>query len=178
MSKLLDIINHTMGLEGGVSDHAADKGGLTKYGITQATWSAAGYPGAVSAATPEQARAIYMKNYIQQPGFAPIVDISDAVCAELFDTGVNMGPVWATRFLQRALNALRTSGSSLTVDGKMGPASLAALKDYLKSRPKDGESNLLKALNSLQAVRYIEIVENNPSQKAFINGWLGQRVVI
>lgn len=174
MSKLNDIINHTMGIEGGEVNDPDDRGGLTKYGITQATWAAAGNKGSVSDATPDQARALYMLVYIQRPGFAPIVDISDKVCAEMFDTGVNMGVTWPGKFLQEGLNVL--DGSGLTVDGKVGPATLAALKAYLKKRPRDGEGNLVKILNVQQGQRYIDIVKANPTQRKFVNGWFAARI--
>ena len=41
-----------------------------------------------------------------RPGFDRVDPLAPGVAAELFDTGVNMGPAVAVAFVQRALNAL------------------------------------------------------------------------
>lgn len=167
-----EIIDSTIKAEGGYVNDPADSGGATNYGITEKTARANGYQGDMRNLPLATARQIYRNEYLVKPGFA---DFPSEVAAELFDTGVNMGPAKATEFLQRATNAL--SGSGLSVDGKMGPATKAAVRAYLSSR-SNAASILVKALNCLQGVRYIEIVEGKPSQRKFINGWLASRVEI
>ena len=99
--------------------------------------------------------------------------------AELIDTGVNMGPAVASRFLQRSLNVLNDGRfADVTVDGVIGPASLRALDAYLAWRGTDGEIQLLKLLNALQAVRYVEIAEARPESERFVYGWIKNRVVV
>ena len=71
---------------------------------------------------------------------------SEAIAAELFDTGVNMGPAVAATFLQRALSALNRNRSDypdLVPDGRIGPATLAALDAFLAVRGRQGETVLL-----------------------------------
>lgn len=69
------IIDHVFELEGGseYTDRPADKGGPTKYGITQATLSRwRGYvviPAAVKELSEEEARQITYQYYIVDPGF-------------------------------------------------------------------------------------------------------------
>ncbi len=176
MKTVDDLISDIIAVEGGYVDHPNDKGGPTKYGITQATARAAGYKGDMREFPITMASDIYRNKYLVEPGFDKYLPLSGAIAAELFDTGVNMGPGRAAQFLQRAVNAL--SGSTLTVDGVLGPATLAATKAYLAKRKADGEGNLVKALNCLQGARYIEIVEGSPKQRDFINGWFANRVVI
>lgn len=166
------IIDATIKAEGGYVNDPADSGGATNYGITEKTARANGYQGDMRSLPLSTAKQIYRSEYLVKPGFA---DFPSDVAAELFDTGVNMGTAKATEFLQRATNAL--SGAGLKVDGKMGPATKAAVNAYLKSR-SNASSILTKALNCLQGARYIEIVEANSSQRKFINGWIANRVVI
>lgn len=170
--KLDEIIDATIKAEGGYVNDPADSGGATNYGITEKTARANGYLGDMRSLPLATAKQIYRNEYLVKPGFS---DFPSDVAAELFDTGVNMGPAKATEFLQRATNAL--NGSGLSVDGKMGPATKAAVKSYLSSR-SNAASILVKALNCLQGARYIEIVEKNPSQRKFINGWIANRVEI
>lgn len=166
------IIDATIKAEGGYVNDPADSGGATNYGITEKTARANGYTGDMRSLPLETAKQIYRNEYLIKPGFA---DFPSEVAAELFDTGVNMGPATATKFLQRAINALH--GSALAVDGKIGPATKSAVNSYLASRVNSA-SILLKALNGLQCVRYIELVEANASQRRFVNGWISQRIYL
>lgn len=51
-----------------------------------------------------------------------------------------------------------------------------ALKAFLRGRGPAGVAILLKALNAIQGVRYLEITENNKSQRVFLYGWMTNRV--
>lgn len=166
------IIDVTIKAEGGYVNDPADRGGATKYGITQVVARANGYTGDMRDLPLDTAREIYKREYAVKPGFA---DFPSQVAAELFDTGVNMGTAKATEFLQRAVNAL--GGAGIAVDGKMGPATRGAVNAYLQSRG-NAVDILCKTLNCLQGVRYVEIVEKNPTQRKFINGWIGNRVTL
>lgn len=168
--------------EGGYVNIPADRGGATKYGITESVARANGYKGNMKDLLESLAREIYRKQYWTQPRFDQVNLISPLVAEELLDTGVNCGVGFAKPTLQRALNLLNNQGkggwSDLVVDGVYGPATLNALKIFLAKRGKDGEKTLLKVLNILQGNRYIEITERNPSQEQFFYGWISQRVAI
>ena len=84
------MIEATIGKEGGYSDHPADRGGSTRWGITQAVARAHDYMGSMRDLPREKAVAIYREAYAIRPGFAAVAEISPAVGEELFDTGVNM----------------------------------------------------------------------------------------
>lgn len=179
-SKSVDaFITEVIAREGDYVDHPNDRGGPTRWGITQAVARAFGYPGDMRELPQDTARAIYRRRYWDEPGFGRVARVSERIADELFDTGVNMGTGKAGEFLQRALNALNLRGTmyaDLAVDGRLGSMTLAALKALLARRGADGEVVLLRALNALQAVRYMEIAEDRPTQEDFVFGWLRTRV--
>jgi lysozyme family protein len=125
------------------------------------------------------ARQIYRRRYIVEPGFDLVAQVDAAIAAELIDTGVNIGPARAGEMLQRALNVFNQQGSryaDVFVDGRIGPVTVDALRAFLRWRGHQGQLALLNALNCLQGARYIEIAENNPSQEAFVFGWMVHRI--
>jgi lysozyme family protein len=166
--------------EGGYVNNPADRGGATKYGITEAVARVNGFKGNMRDLTLEVARAIYKKQYWIAPRFDEVNTLSSAVAEELLDTCVNCGTGFAKPLLQRALNLLNNQGkagwSYLVVDGIYGLATLGALKIYLAKRGKDGEKVLVRVLNIMQGQRYIEICERNPSQEQFFYGWIAHRI--
>lgn len=173
------MIDALIAREGGYSDHPADKGGPTMFGITQEVARANGYTGDMHRLPREEAERIYKLKYYLRPGYGEVAKLSPAIAEECFDTGVNMGPKTATILLQRALNVLNRQGrdyGDVKADGDCGPVTIQALKGYLDRRGKHGERVLLKALDCLQGARYIGIAEANPRQEAFVYGWLDSRV--
>lgn len=172
-----DVIDEVIAAEGGYVNDPKDPGGETMYGITIATARENGYFGPMSKMPIAVARGIYRKRYVSAPGFDRVLARSDRLGAELVDTGVNMGPAVAGRFLQRALNVLNDGRfADVVVDGAVGPATLRALDAFLAWRGTDGETQLLKLLNALQAVRYVEIAEARPASERFVYGWISNRV--
>jgi lysozyme family protein len=166
--------------EGGYVNHPADRGGPTCFGISEAVARANGYAGAMRELPREEAAAIYRRLYWLRPRFDKVVKRSARIAAELFDTGVNMGPAVATTFLQRALTALNRNGkdyADLTPDGRIGPLTLRALDAYFAARGKrGGETVLLRALEALQGERYLRLAERRPANEAFLYGWLANRI--
>ena len=123
--------------EGGYVDHPADKGGPTCFGITEAVARAHGYAGPMRQLPRDEAAAIYTRLYWLRPRLDEVARRSERLAAELFDTGVNMGPAVAVTFLQRALTALNRNGKDypdLVPDGRVGAATLAALDAFLALR--------------------------------------------
>ena len=167
-----DLIDALIEREGGYANHPSDRGGPTKYGITEAVARAHGYSGAMRDLPRDEAAAIYKRLYWLRPRFDQVAKRSQAVAGELFDTGANMGPAVAATFLQRALSALnrdRKDYADLVPDGRIGAATLAALDTFLQLRGKaTGESVLLRALDALQGERYIRLAERRPANEAFL----------
>ena len=166
--------------EGGFVANPADKGGPTCFGITEAVARANGYRGAMRALSRDEAAAIYKRLYWLRPRFGDVALRSARIAAELFDTGVNMGPAVAVTFFQRALTALNRSGSDypdLVPDGRIGPNTLAALDSFLDKRGiASGETVLLRSLEALQGERYLRLAERRPANEAFLYGWLANRI--
>jgi len=173
------LIEELIEREGGYVNHPDDKGGPTRFGITESVARAHGYAGAMALLPREEAAAIYRRLYWLRPRFDEIARRAPLVAAELFDTGANMGPAVATTFLQRALTALNRNGQDypdLVPDGRVGPRTLAALDGFLAARGKSGgETVLLRALEALQGERYLRLAERRPANEAFLYGWLANR---
>lgn len=160
-----------------------DRGGPTKYGITQRTLAQhRGHPvtaADVQALGRAEALAIYRAEYVTLPGFDKLAEVSPPVAIECIDTGVNMGQQVAAVLLQRGLNALNkraTLWPDLRADGACGPKTIDALRALLRVRGAEGQRILLLELNCLQGSRYISIAEADPDQEAFVFGWFRQRV--
>jgi lysozyme family protein len=172
---------HVLEVEGGYVNDVVDRGGATRYGVTEKVARAHGYTGNMEDLPLDLARDIYKAQYWDTLRLDEVALLSYPVAAEMFDTGVNCGVGVAGKFLQRALNALNHAGSSfgdLVVDGLIGPVSVASLRVYMGLRGKDGERVLLRALNGLQLVRYLEIAERDQAQERFVFGWIRNRVVM
>ncbi len=173
------LVEELIAREGGYVNHPADRGGPTRWGITQAVARAHGYGGAMKTLPRAEAVSIYRRIYWLRPGFDGVTERAPKVAAELFDTAVNMGPETAVGFLQRALNALNRNGRDypdIAVDRRIGPATLAALAGFLRARGSAGEAVLVKALDALQGERYVQLAEARPANEAFLYGWLAGRI--
>lgn len=179
MTDVAQLIGALIAREGGYVDHPADRGGPTNWGITRAVARAHGYFGAMETMPRGEAERIYRRRYWEEPRFNRVAALSFPLATELFDTGVNMGPGVAARFLQRALNALNRNERDyrdIAVDGVIGPATLRALSDYRRVRGTRGEAVLLKAVEALQGERYIALSEARPANEAFVYGWIANRI--
>lgn len=174
------IIDDILARERGYVDNPADRGGPTNYGVTQAVARANGYAGDMKDLPLSIARAIYRNRYIVEPQFDKIAAISESVANELIDIGVNMGPTVAATFLQRWLNGLNARGSRYAdafVDGRIGPATIAAFAAYARWRGAAGERVMVFALACTRGARYLEIAEHNATQEDFLYGWINSRIV-
>ena len=173
------IIEGIIDREGPFVDNPNDRGGPTCWGITEAVARKCGYAGAMRDLTRDLAAKIYFQDYVVKPGFFRIAAISTAIGAELVDSGVNCGPGRPGPWLQRTLNLLNREAKQfpdLVVDGVLGPATQFALQCVLRQRGADGEKVILRCLNSLQAVYYMEITERRAANEEFFFGWILNRV--
>jgi len=154
--------------EGDFVDHPADRGGPTNYGITAATYAAwLGRPvitAEVRSMPRAHAVAIYRQRYWRTAG---IDRLPESLWPVVFDISVNMGPVVAIKFLQRAVAV--SLAVRLADDGQLGPNTLEMLATALD---KVGTTTLVNAICDQRARRYDEIIDRDPSQKVFRKGWL------
>ncbi len=96
------------------------------------------------------------------------------VANELFDTGVNMGIGRAVKYLQMSLNLLNRNEKNypdIVEDGKFGSNTLRTLRIYLRS---DKVHYLLKIMNILQGMHYIEYAKKSAIQERYMRGWLSR----
>lgn len=179
MSAIDRLIDEAIDREGGYVNHPADRGGPTIWGITQAVARQHGFAGDMRAFPRHKAVTIYRRLYWLRPAFDRVAQRAPALAAEMFDTGVNMGPAVAATFLQRPFNALNrgaTDYPDMRVDGAIGPITLAALDAFLATRGVSGETVLVKAVDALQGERYVRLAEQRPANEAFLYGWLAHRI--
>ena len=160
IKKLIDRIIED---EGGYVDHRADKGGRTKFGISQRA-----YPNLdIKNLTKEDAFKIYLRDYWLGPKLDAISEAiagdpsHDLVLGKVLAAAVTSGPQTAFKCVQRAL---RANGLYTADDGRLGPKTLALLS---KAGP-----GLLPALRSELASHYRCIVARDGSQAVFLSGWL------
>jgi lysozyme family protein len=156
-----EIIDEIIRREGGFVDHRADRGGPTKYGITQATLAAwRGHPVSaddVRILTVDEARAIYRARYIRDPGFDRIAD--PQLRALLVDCAVLQGPSRAVVWLQRACG--------VTADGKFGPLTERVANELAP--------RLLRARITASRARALgRLITDDPKQAAFAAGWMNR----
>lgn len=179
-----EMIDEVIGREGGYSNHPSDRGGPTRWGVTQAVARKHGYQGNMRDFPREQAVAIYRTLYYDKPDFDLVAPFSTRVANELFDTGINMGPIIGAQFLQEALNALNGQGvlwADISVDGDIGPATIRSLDAYFRrTRTNQSEADkvivMLRMLDCQQGARYISISKSRPKNEDFIFGWFRTRI--
>lgn len=173
-----------VGIEGGFSDNPHDRGGATRWGVTEAVARADGYLGEMAELPLERAQRIAKANYWDVLRLDDVAMLDERLAFELLDTAYNMGPGRAAEFLQRCLRALNRSHRDppdypeVLVDGQVGPFTLAALAAFIRFRGATGRLVLLRALNSLQGARYVELCEGRERNEEFLFGWLRERVEI
>jgi lysozyme family protein len=143
---------HVVGIEGRYSNHPADNGGETMYGITIAVARAAGYTAPMKDMPLIVAQQIYRTRYWD----AMKCDHLTFKLAEfMFDMAVNSGVGAAAKALQKAIGVLP--------DGEIGPKTLAALRN------KDPDD-----IVRLAFVTRAKIFAHHPDRDAFENGWFAR----
>lgn len=147
--------------EGDYVNHPGDRGGPTRWGVTQETLTVfRGKPVSVDDVknlSITEARDLLRQKYLVNAGFGQIEDIR--LRGFVVDTAVNHGIVGAVRLLQKALK--------VPVDGIFGPVTLKALKDM--SAPKTH----LRMIGQ-RAIYYGQIITKDKSQGVFAAGWMAR----
>jgi lysozyme family protein len=169
MSSFALAIPHVLRHEGGWVDDPDDPGGATNYGISLRFAKGEGLDfdgdGDVDAddvrgLTQAQAGEVYRERFWERHGYEQIAD--QRIAAKVFDTCVNVGPIRAHRFLQRALCAV---GCPVATDGVLGPKTIAATN---RAEP----ATLVVELIREQANFYRTLAELKPRLAKFLGGWM------
>jgi lysozyme family protein len=142
-------VNKLLGLEGGYSDHAADNGGKTMYGITEEVARRVGYRGDMRELPLDLAKQIYKRDYWDA---VKADELPAAVRYVVFDAAVNSGVGQSAKWLQRACGVVD--------DGVIGPKTLAAANGL--------NSEALRGKLLAQRLRFMASLTDWP---AFGRGW-------
>ncbi|WP_026745307.1 glycosyl hydrolase 108 family protein [Leptotrichia hofstadii] len=162
MERFERIFDYLLRVEGGYSDDENDKGGKTKYGITEEEARDFGYKGDMQDLTKDFAKNIYLKKYYLGNKLDKVVD--DKVALSICDWAVNSGRN-GTKNAQIAINQL--TNANLDVDGIIGNKTLDALNAV------DPEK-FLEVYHNLQRIYYKGKVEADRTQEKFLTGWLNR----
>ena len=141
------------------TNRPTDKGGPTKYGITQKTLSM--YrgrdvtPEEVRALDEPEARTIYSTLYIYRPNYHQIED--ERLQALIIDSAVQHGSDRASKWLQMAAN--------VNPDGVIGPLTLASV---------NRAEGIYGRVFALRMKFYGRLITDKPSQAVFAAGWMNR----
>lgn len=170
MKKIQDMIADVIKKEGGYVNHPADKGGPTKYGITLTTleaWRKADLEAHdVELLSRSEAAEIYEQNYYIAPG---INKLPENIQPLVFDMAVNHGAKRAAKLLQSELLAIGYYSFG-KVDGVIGPNTIKAAQRAIVIHG-DG---LIDKLVDRRIGFYKAIIEEDPIQAEFENGWIAR----
>ena len=138
-------VDRVLRMEGGYVNDPADPGGETKYGVSKRAYPAVD----IAALTEDGARAIYKKDYWDACRCDSLPAPLDWL---VFDAAVNQGVQAAGKMLQGAVG--------VAVDGKIGPATVAAAKHADAEAPA--------RFMTLRAMRYA----SSPGWIRYGAGWM------
>ncbi|MGE0650787.1 MAG: glycoside hydrolase family 108 protein [Alphaproteobacteria bacterium] len=160
-----ELLDEVIAREGGFVHHPADRGGPTKFGITQRTLSEwLGRPATIDEVRQldeETAREIYVARYLAGPR---IDTLPPEIVGQVFDMAVNHAPRRAVRILQEVLGL---AGWRVDGDGVIGPQTRrAAFEAQAEMGPF-----LTNAVADQRANFYRRLVAADPSQGVFLRGW-------
>jgi len=152
MSKFDEIIEVVLEHEGGYVNDPKDPGGETNFGIAKRS-----HPDVdIKNLTKEGAKEIYKEVYWDKN---KVESLPEELWHIYFDMCVNQGKSRAVKIIQRAVNG---KGGSLTVDGGMGPMTIAAI----------GKSKVeLDRVRAYRVKYYADLVTRKPDLERFYFGW-------
>lgn len=159
--------------EGGYVNDPDDPGGATNFGVTIHTMRRLGLdldrdgsitPADVRQLTREQATAIFMEHYFHRP---LIAELPRPLQATVFDMYVNAGGN-AVKILQRMLVEL---GYSVSVDGALGPQSLAAVRAAFRASP----DHLVDAYGIARRNYYFRLADRRVASRKYARTRAGQK---
>jgi lysozyme family protein len=134
----------------------SDPGGLTKYGIDQASHPEED----IANLTLEQASLIYKRCYWEK---AHCYELPWPLSQVHFDGAVNTGVGQQIKFLQRAVG--------VNADGAWGPNTRRATNEALEEL---GAETLAKHVCDQKETFYQQLVKNKPQMARFLKGWLNR----
>lgn len=186
MARFEDAIMYVLANEGAFSNHPADPGGATFWGISLRFLKSQGEEwdldddgdidvADVRSLTVADAKLLYRSNFWDRLQLDLVAD--QAVATRIFDMAVNMGCPAAVKILQRAANdfSLELNGDEdlpelLEVDGVLG-LKTRSMTNILAMIDRSG---LMAALRKAHEQFYLDLVERKPNLEVFLRGWLNR----
>ena len=165
-----EIIEVVLSHEGGYVDDPDDRGGVTNFGVTQASYSQ--YLGRkvskdeIKSMTVEDAKGCYKQDF-WDPSRAEQLD--EDLRAVYFDMVVNHGQRNAVKILQQSANNRNPGG--IDVDGLIGPNTIRATTNISKEDVLL-ERGMFYANLCFNGSKYAD----RTSQNKFLRGWVLNRV--
>ena len=138
--KCLETILHH---EGGYVNHPKDPGGETNLGVTKRVYQEHGGTKDMKDLVVEDVAPIYKKGYWDR---IKGDDLPGGLDLCVFDFGVNAGPARAAKFLQSMIGT--------TVDGGIGPNTLAKVEEYIR---ENGEHEAVNKYQEMRQRYYTEL---------------------
>ena len=173
MKTVEQIAQEIVAREGGFVNDPADPGGATKYGVTIGTLHRLGLDltgdgiintDDVRAMTPARAADIFIEHYFR----APRIDrLPPRIQASVFDMYVNAGAN-AVKILQRLL---RQMGHPVTVDGIIGPQTVAAAQ----AAHAAARDHLADAYGIARRNYYLRLADLRPASRKFARTQAGTK---
>lgn len=151
-------------LEGGWSNHPADRGGATMCGITYKTFC-----GWRSRKKQPQPSIDELRNITQEEWTDIFIDLywkkwkadlihNQSIANILVDFAWGSGPVTAIRYIQKHV-------LSVPADGICGPVTLTAINQF------PNQQLLFDMIKDTRLFFIDQLIEKHPSQKVFLKGW-------
>lgn len=160
---LTKALDYTLANEGGFSNHRADRGGATMFGITQGTlskWRGKSVTiSDVMSLTQAEAKEIYREWYWRVLKCDEIHSTSVAIA--LFDIGVVCGPAASSRLAERVCDHREKDSSESVARGR-------SLTERINQVDPD---TFIREFAALVEARFLYLVKLRPSQKVFERGW-------
>lgn len=145
--------------EGGYINHKYDAGGETKFGISK-KW----YPNLnIKDLTLDQAKIIYYEDYWLRYNLDKLIHRELAI--KVFDTMIVIGPRMGTLLLEESVQGM---GYQIPADGIFDPELI-----YI-ANTECNQIDLIDRYQILMEYYFKRIVESNPSQKVFLQGWINR----
>lgn len=166
--------------EGGLSDHPADNGGVTRYGVSLAFLKSLGVPAGdlngdgvidrrdVLEVTKVTAKKLFKREFWDRPGIDQLPSLI-SICA--YDFAVNSGPGRAAIVLQQSINDFFGANKIAKYASNFGPLTRTFSLDIAEMHKQEPFCQLYI---DKRAAFLENITVRNPSQKVFLKGWLNR----
>lgn len=162
--------------EDGYVDHEDDRGGATKHGVSLRYARGIGLDmdgdgdvdkDDIMLVTPNKAAELYEEDFYLSPR---INRLPPELQPLLFDSAVHHGPARPLQFLQAAINRYDL-WRPLIVDGVYGKNTRRAMEKVIE---RVGVIDLQNMVVTERIAFMRSIVERDPTQQSFIDGWLNR----